>query len=230
MKKIMVLILTIFSIFLIYRHFDNYKINYVSIGDGLIKGMNYLKQEGYGYNEFIKDYLVKKKRLGEFNNYYYNQSINGLLSDIKKNRTIRIGDKEYFFKKVLRESDILIISVGMEELNNGYDKYNMNNNYKLFNQMYLKIESLVKEIKKYTKGTIIYLGYYNPTGYYDSKVDEFFYQMDIKLNRLMMNNNFNYLDLYELVKGNRYKDDNDSLFLNYKGYERIAESIKFYLR
>ena len=72
------------------------------------------------------------------------------------------------------------------------------------------------------------MGYYNPTDYYDSKTDEFFCDIDIKLNRLMMINDISYIDLYEQVKGNRYKDNLNSTFLNIRGNEKIAEIIEFY--
>lgn len=229
MRKLLYFLLTFFGIILIYNHFDNHKINYISIGDGLIKGMNYANYSSYGYNDFIKEDLLKKNRLATFNNSFYNKSINGLEKDIRNNRTIWNDGKEYFIKKLLRESDFLVISVGMEELNKNYDKYNMERNYDYLEKMYLEIEILIKEVKKYAKGTIIFLGYYNPTNYYDAKSDEFFYNMDIRFNRLMMNNNILYVDLYEIVKGNKYKDSNGTPFLNIHGYKKIADIVSFYL-
>ena len=229
MKKIGFIILTILGLFLIYRHFDNHQINYVSIGDGLIKGMNSKNQINYGYNDFVKEYLKRKGHLSSFNNSFYNNKVSGLTEDVKKNRTIWEGNNEYYIKKLLRESDMLVISVGMEELSNNYDKFNMEHNYIYFNKMYVEIEKLITEIKKYAKGTIIFVGYYNPTTYYDSKTDEFFCDIDIKLNRLMMVNDISYIDMYEMVKGNRYKDNLDTPFLNIRGYEKLAETLEFYL-
>ena len=72
------------------------------------------------------------------------------------------------------------------------------------------------------------LGYYNPTNYYDSKTDEFFYDMDIRLNELMMSNDIIYLDLYEVIKSNRYKDS-DKHVLNIRGFKKIANLIEYYL-
>ena len=229
MKKIISILITVFGIILIYNYFDNHKINYVSIGDNLINGMNSYNIKSYGYNEFVKEYLDKNKRLSSFNNYFFSKNIIDLTKDIKNNRTIWLDNNEYFIKKVLRESDILVISVGMEELSKNYQKYNMDSNYIYFNKMYIDIENLVKEIKKYAKGTILFLGYYNPSTFYDSKTDEFFCDVDIKLNRLMMLNDISYIDLYEKVKGNRYKDNVDTPYLNIRGYENIAQTIEFYL-
>lgn len=228
MKKLICIFLTIFGLFFIYHHFDSHQIKYVSIGDGLIRGMDSRNQINYGYNDFVKEYLEKKGQLFLFNNSFYNKKIEGLIDDVKKNRTIWNNNNEYYIKKLLRESDVLVISVGMEELMESYDKFNMDNNYIYFDKMYNEIEKLIMEIKKYAKGTILFVGYYNPTTYYDSKTDEFFCDMDIKLNRLMMVNDISYIDMYEIVKGNRYKDNLDTPFLNIRGYERLAKSIEFY--
>lgn len=228
LKKIIIYGLTFLALFLIYRHFDTKKINYVSIGDGITRGINSYGIESYGYNDFIYDYLKKKNKLGTFNSYFYNGTITGLTKDIKDNRTIRVDYEEYYIKKILRESDVLVISVGEDELSANYQKYDMETNYIYFDKMYADIENLIKEIKLYAKGKIIFLGYYNPTNYYDSKTDEFFYDMDIRLNELMMSNDIIYLDLYEVIKSNRYKDS-DKHELNIRGFKKIANLIEYYL-
>ena len=199
------------------------------MGDGLIKGINAQNKISYGYNDYVKEYLENKGKLFFFNNSFYNNKISGLTEDIKNNRTIWNNNKEFYIKKILRESDVLVISIGMEELKDNYDKYNINNNYIYFNKMYSAIEKLINEIKKYAKGTILFIGYYNPTIYYDSKTDEFFYNLDIKLNRLMMKNDIVYINMYEIVKGNHYKDNLDTPFLNSYGYKKLATSIEYYL-
>ena len=78
MKKIICFLLTIFSIFIIYCHFDNHKVNYVSIGDGLIKGMNSSNIPYYGYNDFVKEYLSRNNKISTFNNEFYNKTILGI--------------------------------------------------------------------------------------------------------------------------------------------------------
>lgn len=225
MKKIITLVMTFLGIFFIYCTFNNHHINYVSIGDNIMNN----NLNNINYNQFIKDFLTKKKWLSSFNTSYYNNSVLSLYRDLLNNRTIKNNDEEYYFKKVLRESDILVISVGMEELSKNYSKNNMTNNYLYFEKMYQRIERLVNEIKKYAKGKILFIGYYNPTNYYDAKTDEFFYDINTKLNRLMMNNGITYIDLYELIKGNSYKDNINSISLNNEGYKKLASIIEFYL-
>ena len=219
MKKILYFFLVFFGIFFVYNNFDNKSINYVSFNDTL---------NCYNYNQMIKEYLEKNNKLLNFNDLFINKNISGLIKDIKNNRTIRYKNRDYYIKKDLRESDVLVISIGDEELSKYYDKYDLNKNYYFFNKMYNDVELLIKEINKYAKGKIFFLGYYNPTNYYDSKSDEFFFEIDSKLNNLMINNNMNYISLYEIIKGNNYKSD--EIHLNNAGNKEIMNIIEVYLR
>ena len=207
MKKILGLLFSIICLFLIYHLFDKNKVNYVSVSENL-----------YSYNDYVKDYLISKKRLNSFNTEFINNSINNLYKDLKNNRTIRVNNNDYYFKKVLRESDFVVINIGMTELNNSYDKYDMNKNNSFFSKMYLDIERFIQEIKKYAQGKILFIGLYNPSNYYDANTDRFFYDVNIKLNELMLKNNIIYIDLYEMAKNNKENIQ-----------EKIANIINFYL-
>ncbi len=220
LKKTIAFISFIFSFFLIYKLFDNNKINFVSISD-------YSINSDYNYNDYLLEYLTNRKRLGTFNNSFVNIDILSIYKDVLNNRTIRVNNNDYYFKKVLRESDFIVISAGMNEIINNYDKYDMNKNKKLFSSIYSNVKLLIKEIRKYSKGKIVFLGYYNPTNYYDSLVDEVFYDLDNKLNKLMLDNKISYISLYELIKGNKYK--NNKAIINKEGFIKISNSIIFYL-
>ncbi len=204
LKKLTYLLITILGIYVIYSLYCNNSINYVSLTDS-----------NNNFDIYIYEYLSKNKT-NRFNNYFNSSSIIQAYQNIRNNQTIRVNNTDYYLKKVLRESDILVISIGMDELSINFNKYNMQVNYAYFDKMYDNIIRLVKEIKRYAYGKIIFLGYYNPTNYYDANIDRFFYDINIKLERLMIDNNIIYLDLYELVKGNR------------KAYKEIANGIKYY--
>ena len=223
MKKILYIFLVIISILLIYFNVNNHKYNYTIIGDEIIS-------DSIGnYNYYVKNYLERKNSLISFNNLYYNDSIIGLANDIKNNRTIIKGDNEYYLKKVLRESDFVVIDIGMKILNKNYDQYNMNKNYYYFNRMLDEIEKLIEEVTKYSCGKILFLGYYNPSNYYDAKTDEFFYNIDSKLQEMLSRKSIIYVDLYDLVKGNHYKLSNNSYLLNQYAHKKIASIIEYYL-
>lgn len=216
MKKIFYLLLTILCLFFIYNYFNKKSINYVLISDSI--DSNNL------YDSYIKKYLCNKN--GSVNDNFRQKKIIDLIKDIKKNRTIWNNNDEIYLKKVLRESDVLILNVGMNELNELYNPYRMELNYYYFNNLYLLIAELVREITKYAKEKIIFIGYYNPTEYYDGKTDEFFYYVNLKLNRLMINNNISYINVYTMFKEQRYKNNE---IINEKGAKSLANIIEFYL-
>lgn len=205
MKKILFILITFVLIYIIYNCFSIKRINYVSITDNVLNG----------YNE----YLLKDK-FSNFNSYFTSSSVSNFYKDVISNKTIKVNDEIYYLKKVLRESDILVISIGMEELTKVFNKYDLSSNNNYFLKMFERIKLLIKEIKRYAYGKIIFLGYYNPTYYYDSSIDQFFYDINIKLERLMIDNDITYLDLYEIVKKNKLEDNIDKI---------IANIIKYYL-
>ena len=181
----------------------------------------------HSISSHLKKLLEKNYQSVIINNRFNSNKISDLTKDVKSNKTLWDNNETFFIKKELRESDYLIINIGIFELNDFYNAFDMDNNYILFKKLYQNLEELLVEIKKYTKDTIIFLGYYNPTDYYDSKTDKFFYNVDLKLNRLMMDNDIIYISTYELVKGNKYKDNN--YLLNKEGALRIAETLYFYI-
>ncbi len=224
MKKIIIVLLILVAVILIYNT-KNKKINYISLSDNIMN--NYLEYEDY--NTYLKNYLVKRHQLRNFTTNFINKSISLINKDIQNNRTINYLNEEKYLKKVLRESDYVVISIGMEEIIKKYDKYDMDKNKEMFSKKIQEIKELIVEIKKYAHGTIIFLGYYNPTDYYDSKVDNLFYDIDVKINRLMMQNDDIYIDLYELVKGNKFKNHHNNYLLNSLAHKKIADIIAFYL-
>ena len=229
MKKILFLLLLALCLAGIYYIFKEPQINYLSIGDSLINGVNPYNNEGYGYNNYIKNYLERNNKLRSFNNYYYNNSIKGLTQDIQNNRTILVDNKEYFIKKVLRESDLIVITSGMDELSYNYQKNNIKDNYQYFEKMYNDIEKLIIEVKKYAVKDIIFIGYYNPTKIYTSEVDEFFGYIREKLSILMKKYNIEYLDIYNEIKAGNYQDNPNNHHINTNGYLKIANLLLKYL-
>ena len=228
MKKILILIIFSFCVFIIFLFASNSKINYLSIGDTLIKGVNSYNVIGYGYNDYVKNYLRKNNMLRDFNNHYYNNSIIAFTEDIKNNKTIIINDREYYFKKILRESDLVVITLGMDEFAYYYNLNDVESIYQNFDKMILNIEDFLDEVLLYAKNDIIFVGYYNPTLIYNSDVDELFYYIDNKLLSLMEQNKIKYISVYEKIKGGNYLEG-DNYHLNSKGYLVIANEIIEYI-
>ena len=57
MKKILIILLCPLIVYIIFILANDNSINYVSIGDSSIKGINQYNIVGYGYNDYVKNYL-----------------------------------------------------------------------------------------------------------------------------------------------------------------------------
>lgn len=228
MKKIIAILMCILTVFLIFFFAKDNKINYLSIGDTLTRGITSYDTIGTGYNDYVKNYLRRNNLLRNFNNDYYNNSIIGFESDINNNKTIIIDDKEYYIKKMLRESDIVVISLGMDELAYYFDN-DINKLHLEFDKMLLNLEDFSKVVRDYAKNEIIFVGYYNPSNIYNSDIDELFYYIEQSLEKMLKKYDIKYIKLYEKVKNSNYLDNKNSYHLNSKGYLMIANEIISYI-
>lgn len=224
MKKIIILLLCLLSVFLIFVFSSSPKLNYLAIGDTLTRGINSYDVIGYGYNDYVKNYLKRNDLLRSFNTDYYNNSIIGFENDIINNKTIIINDQEYYLKKLLRESDLLIISLGMDELAYYFNE-DVSYVHQEFDKMLVNLEDFIKVVSEYAKNDIVFIGYYNPTKNYTSDIDELFYYIEDSLIKMLKKYNVDYISIYEDVKRGNYLDNNENYHLNTKGYLMIANKI-----
>ena len=228
MKKIIVMILCILIIFLIFVFAKDNKINYLSIGDTLTRGINSYNFTSNGYNDYIKNYLNRNNLLRTFNSDYYNNSIIGFENDIINNKTIVINDKEYYLKKMLRESDLVVISLGMDELSYYFDN-DLKKVHLEFDKMLLNLRDFIKTVRSYAKNKVLFVGYYNPTNIYNSDIDELFYYIEKNLEEMLNKYDVDYIKLYEKVKSRNYLENEKNYHLNSKGYLMIANEIINYI-
>ena len=70
MKKVFLILILFLSCYVIYNSTIDNKIYYLTIGDSISKGINEYGVPSYGYSDFIKDYLYKRKKLKEYNKTY----------------------------------------------------------------------------------------------------------------------------------------------------------------
>ena len=84
MRKILIALVVIFSVFLIYLGFNDKKIYYFSMGDFLSLGINPYKVLDYGYSDYVKDYLSSKDILEAYTDSLSreNKRITDIIQDI----------------------------------------------------------------------------------------------------------------------------------------------------
>ena len=108
MKKIILILFLFLSCYLIYNLTEDKTLSYLVIGDTIAD------------NPYIE------KNANKYNNDYINQDyrIIDLSNIIKYNEELEVENKQLSIHRLLKNADILIISIGMNDL---YYKLNSNN-------------------------------------------------------------------------------------------------------
>ena len=123
--------------------------------------------------------------------------------------------------QVLKKSDIIIISIGMNDI---YYKLNSNTFeiYTYLNNIINNYEKILKIINKKTYKQVIVLGYYNIT----NKQNDIFTYINYKLKKLTETYNYTYIDLNKTFYNNKkYLIKDNNYYLNEIGIKQINKII-----
>jgi len=222
-KKIILILLLFLSCYIIYQFTKNNNIYYLSIGDSLAVGTTQNGSIGYGYSDYIKDYLKESNKLKGYNKAFTNNNyrITDLLRIIQYNETIKIDNQEISLTRLIKKADIITLSIGMNEL---YYKLNSNtdNIYSYMNQMLSDIKRLLEHINYFNHKKVFVLNYYNVTG---NNYDIFSY-LNYELKELVLEEGFEYIDLTNIFDNNPTFFKNNSSFIpNNEGYQKISQIV-----
>lgn len=221
-KKIIFILILFLSCYFIYNFSLDNKLFYVSIGDFLSKGINNYDIKVKGYSDYVMEYLASNNRLKEYNNVFCDSDyrITDILRIIRYNDTKRVNDKEINLNRLIKEADVITLSVGMNEL---YYKLNKNdsNIYSYMNEMLFDMKELLGYINKFNHKRVFVLGYYNITNYQE-EID----YINTKLKDIVRGEGFIYIDLSMIFDNNPVFFDNVNGFIpNNKGYLKISQKI-----
>ena len=224
MKKIISILILFLSCYFIYNLTIDNELYYLSIGDGIAKGIT---NEGnvsvYNYADSIKDYLTSKNKLKGFNNSFVDKDyrITDLLRIIKYKEETVVNNDHISINELLKKADIVTISLGMNEF---YYKILVDNNniYSYIDGMLNDMELLLKEVDRYNHKKVIVLGYYNTT---NNNKDIFNY-VNYKLKNIVNKRGFEFIDLDKIINNNaNYFTNNTNFYLNNWGYQKISQII-----
>ena len=224
MKKIISILILFLSCYFIYNLTIDNELFYLSIGDGIAKGIT---DDGnvseYNYTDSIKNYLTSKNKLKGFNNSFVDKDyrITDLLRIIKYKEEIVVNNDHISINELLKKADIVTISLGMNEL---YYKILVDNNniYSYIDGMLSDMELLLKEVDRYNHKKVIVLGYYNTT---DNNKDIFNY-VNYKLKNIVNKRGFEFVDVDKIINNNtNYFTNNTNFYLNNEGYQKISQII-----
>lgn len=241
-KKIIFYTFIIISIFLIYNISYTGKINYIALGDSLAAGQYPYGNYDYGYTDYINDYFKENESMGlyvkEFAKSGY--KIENIIADIDNNKKIVKNGTSINIKSALRESDLVTLSIGANDLKEGITINNLDK--KIENTEALKnkvdnicsdLERLIKLIKKYAKRDIIIIGYYNPFPYlttYKNEIDIIVKYSNERIKKISKSNGCRYIDIFDVFDRNtEYLPNPFDIHPNNYGYKAIFERIERFL-
>lgn len=232
--KKLVMVLVIILITIIYITNKDNKIYYVSLGDGLSKGINTDNKISYGYSDYINDYLKKINKLEFYTKDFANAEIRttDIINNINNNVEIINNTKKITIKKALMRSDIITLSTGLNEIIYKLETLQIEDfeMYQYIDELIEDIDKLVDLIKRYCKEDIMLLGYYNPfVNVYridNERIDNIIKYANNKLIDLCNEEDIYYIDLYNLFKNNDQVFINkNSYYPNIDGYKLISNTI-----
>ena len=231
MKKILLLGIIILMIFLIYLCNIDKKVYYVALGDSLATGEGTYKNKN-GYPNKIKDYLNEKQVL---ETYIKEFAKNGcttteLINDIKKNKKIKIKNKEIALQHALIKADLVTISIGANDLLNRInvkEKIEYNEIYNYIDQLVLDLDELLKIVRQYCKEDIILVGYYNPyLNLNNKKNSSLIKYLNKKYKQVANKYNINYIEIDKIFKDNsNFITKGKDIHPSKEGHKAISKEI-----
>ena len=219
MKKVLLILILFLSCYFIYNFTIDKKVSYLVIGDSLSRGTNEYGVITKGYSDYIRYYLKDNEILKEYNKKFTSNDYRIL--DIIKILSYNETKDNYSLNRLIKESDIITISLGMSEIYNKLSKQDQN--------IYSYIDTLINDytkifnyINKFHHQQVIIIGYYNVTG----EFSDVFNYANYKLKKECVKRNFTYIDLSNYFDNNPIYFSKKGTFIpNIEGYKKISQII-----
>jgi len=163
--------------------------------------------------------------------------IQNIVDDINLNRTVKHNGSYINIKRTLRESDLVTLSIGINDFMSTINLNDIKDGFKNMALLKEEIDVIVKDfdellllIKKYAKGDIIVIGYYNPFPYledYKEDIDELVNYANTKYKSICEKNKVEFVDIFETFENRTdYLPNPFNIHPNIYGYQAIFDRIK----
>ena len=185
-KSIIVLGLVACIIFMIYIKLRDKSIYYVNIQD---------IYDSIEYSHAIRNELEDMEKLEKFVEFRYEDlRITDLIEMIRENDYVYIDNRKQTIQNALIKADLTTLFVGMNEVSYGLSKKNKEDIYNYMDTLLLDIETLLEEVKKYSKEEVFFIGYY----YELEKDKEYIAYLNEKLEKICKREGVTYIrsDVY----------------------------------
>lgn len=231
-RKILFSILIFVIIFLIYKKGNSNQIIYVALGDSLAQGTTPYGNISYSYVDYLADYLKENHTLKYYTKAYTQNGYKttNIINQINNNTAIKTENKTTYIKELLRSSDLVTISIGFDDFHETLNQITPDNNlYQKINNTSLEISNMLKLVKKYAKGTIILVGYYNPLANKidnSHKINKYITYSDKVLQKICKDNGIQFVKISDIFSQNTdYLPNPLDIHPNNKGYIAISNKI-----
>ena len=219
MKKVLLVLILFLSCYFIYNFTINKELSYLTLGDCLSKGTNEYGVVTKGYSDYIRDYLANKNILKDYNKTFTSNDYR--IIDIIKILSYNEKRDNYSLNRLIKESDIITISLGMTELYSKIEKKDQNI-YTYIDNMINDYTKILDYVNKFHHEKVFVLGYYNVLG---ASNDVFDYA-NYKLEKECQKRKFIYVNLSKALNNNpNYFSKKGTFIPNLEGYEKISQII-----
>lgn len=228
MKKILAFIIVALSVLLIYLGFKDDKVYYLSLGDGISLGVTPYGGVDYGYSDYVKDYLKSNNELECFINEFSSENFRttDLISLITENVETEIDGKKKTIQNALIKADLISISIGNNEL---LSNLKLNTDLGLsdissrFDKYIVDLDALFDLIRMYSKETIVFTGFYDPTN--NSNLKTVFNNLNNRIKELCNQYDIIFIDTYKIFAEEDYITNKNSIYPTKDGYKAISNLI-----
>ena len=218
-KLLLIILLGVIFTFLINFITVKDKINLVSLGDGFSLGMTPYNVAGPSFNDYLKENLENKNKLGTYNNEFSIahlriHELNDYLEDNTLGRFTRLP-----IKQILAKADVITIAIGIDCLADIslYEEIST----KIIEDYLREMENLLKTIREFYDKEIVLISLY--PAYNFERKDAI--EINKGLNKLAAEYNSKYLDIIAYSLNESYFLDKTSYYMNYLAHEHIANEI-----
>ena len=212
-KLLIIIIICILISFIINSASKSKKINLLVLGDSLSAGNIKDDIVGVSYSDYLYTYLANKKNV---KTYSYDFSKKGLSTSLLinyLNQNIYDNKLNKPIKQIIAKADLVLISIGIDELNN----QNFDSEY--IDTYILNMEYIIKTIREINDKKIIITGIYNK--------DDI--NISINVNKRLQNicNKYSiyFIDIVDFPSNKDLFYDSDIYYLNDKGNYLIFNMI-----
>lgn len=219
MKKVILILILFLSCYFIYNFTKDDRVSYLTLGDSLSKGTTEYGVVNKGYSDYVKEYLKENGKLKDYNKIFTSNDYRIL--DIIKILSYNEKKDNYSLNRLIKESDIITISLGMTEIYNKIEKKDQNI-YTYIDTMINDYTKILDYIKKFPHQEVIILGYYNTLGV----SNDIFDYANYKLEKECKERGFTYIELSKTLDNNPiYFSKKNTFIPNIEGYEKISQII-----